>query len=380
MRLGEIGPGPLFPAAGSPGERTFRRVRGVVLELLAFVLVTVLFPLLMVGALVADLVHKLRAGKPFVAIRLVPFLWWFTFTETWSFVVLGWIWISTGGPFGKGSMRRRRGVYWLRPRWAGAHLGGIKRLFGLRFEIEGAENALPGGYLMMIRHASIVDNMLPDTQVAKPMGLGIRYVVKRELEMLPLIDIGGRWLTTQFLERVSENPEREIGTMRRMTEDMGPAEAVLIYPEGTRATAKKIARAKEIIREKQPEIAPLAETMTNLLPPRLGGPLALLDSGEGMDVVFFAHVGFDGFEYISDIWAGGLNGATIRMKIWRVPASEIPADEQGRTEWLYSEWQAMDRWVGENLQDLDHTPASGKAAPYAPEERAEARAPGKTPA
>jgi 1-acyl-sn-glycerol-3-phosphate acyltransferase len=215
--------------------------------------------------------------------------------------------------------------------------------------------------MIMIRHASIIDNMLPDVLVAGPKGLGIRYVVKRELEAIPVIDIGGRWIPTQFLERQSLDPEAEIATMRRLCEDVGPAEAVLIYPEGTRATQKKIARAKEIIRERQPEVAPLAETMVNLLPPRLGGPIGLLEEGEGMDVLFIAHAGFDGYEYISDIWAGGLVGATVRVKMWRVPAAEIPTDEQGRIEWLYEHWQRMDEWVHEQLADLEHVSATGKA-------------------
>ena len=180
----------------------------------------------------------------------------------------------------------------------------------------------------MIRHASIIDNVLPDLQLARPRGMGLRYVIKRELEMIPLIDIGGRWVTTNFLQRASGDAEGEIAKLRQLAHEVGPAEGILIYPEGTRATAKKIARAKEIIRERQPEIAPLAEQMVNLLPPRLGGPLALLDEASEMDVVFFAHVGFDGYEYISDIWGGGLVGATIRMKLWRVPVRRDP--ESGR--------------------------------------------------
>jgi 1-acyl-sn-glycerol-3-phosphate acyltransferase len=362
MRLGEIGAGPLIPAAGPRGKRIVRRVRGVALEIVAFIVVTILFPVLFVAALLVDVFLRVTRGKPMVGIRLVPILWFFLFTELWCYSVLLGLWLITGGPFGAGSMRRRRGVYWLRPRWAGSHIGGIKRMFGIRFEIEGKEATLPGRYLIMIRHASIIDNLLPDTQIAGPNGMGIRYVVKRELENLSLLDIGGRWIPTQFLERVSLDPERELATMRKLTEDIGADEAVLIYPEGTRATAKKIARAKEIIREKQPENAHLAESLVNLLPPRLGGPLALLEETEGMDVVFFAHVGFDGYEYVSDIWSGGLIGATIRIKIWRVPAAEIPADERGRTEWLYENWQEMDRWVHENLADLGHTSASGKSA------------------
>ena len=60
--------------------------------------------------------------------------------------------------------------------------------------------------------------------------------------------------------------------------DLDPHEGVLIYPEGTRSTPAKLARAKEIIRERQPDIAPLADRLQHVLPPRLGGPLALLES------------------------------------------------------------------------------------------------------
>ena len=44
------------------------------------------------------------------------------------------------------------------------------------------------------------------------------------------------------------------------------------------------------------------------------------------------------------------------MKLWRVPAAEIPREdgERAMTEWLYGQWIEVDRWVGEQLADLDH--------------------------
>jgi 1-acyl-sn-glycerol-3-phosphate acyltransferase len=363
--LGEVGAGPLFAAPGPRGPRVIRRIRGIVLEIVGFVVVTALLPLLLVAALLVDLYLRIARGKPMVGVRLVAFGWWFLLTEMWTLVCLLAIWVGTGGPFGAGSMRRRRGIYWLRPRWLGALLGGFKALFGLRFEVDGREAASPGRALIMIRHASIIDNTLADTQLAGPLGMGIRYVVKRELELLPLIDIGGRWITTNFVQRESGDATTEIAKLRQLAHRVGPAEAVLIYPEGTRATASKIARAKEIIRERgDPVVAPLAETMVNLLPPRLGGPLALLEEAPDFDVVFFAHVGFDGYEHIRDIWSGALVGATVRMKLWRVSASEIPRQggEEELTRWLYGQWQEVDRWVGEQVAELGHTSSSGKVA------------------
>jgi hypothetical protein len=63
--------------------------------------------------------------------------------------------------------------------------------------------------------------------------------------------------------------------------------------------------------------------------------------------VLCGHVGLDGFEYIRDIWAGGLVGETVRIRIWRFARSEVPTDEQERTAWLYDKWQLLDDWVGE---------------------------------
>ena len=90
-----------------------------------------------------------------------------------------------------------------------------------------------------------------------------------------------------------------------------------------------------------------ANRLNNLLPPRLGGPLALLEEARGVDVVVCGHVGLDGFEYISDIWSGALVHTDVRIKLWRYPASEVPEGEQELTEWLYEIWQTLDDWVGE---------------------------------
>ncbi len=348
MRILPPTAGPLFEDDGARGARIIRRVRGISLELLAFILVTVLLPLLVVAAAVVDLALWLGRRKPWVGARLVAFLWWFLFGEMRALAGLAAIWIVTAGPFGKGSLRRRRLLYGLRLHWARSHMGGIRVLFGLRFEIEGLEQVAPGPIVIMMRHASIIDNVLPDYTVTAAHGIGLRFVLKRELQIIPTIDIGGRWVPTVYIRRASTDPEAEIATLATLADDLGPGEGILVYPEGTRATEKKIARAQEVIAERQPEIAPMANRLENLLPPRLGGPLALLDSAAGVDIVFCGHVGFDGFQYISDIWAGGLVGRTIRVRYWRCAADTIPAGDQARTRWLYQQWQRVDDWVGQH--------------------------------
>src|SRR4029453_11385495 len=116
----------------------------------------------------------------------------------------------------------------------------------------------------------------------------------------------------------------DMARVRHLARDPGPGEGVMIYPEGSRATPAKIARAQEVIAERQPEIAPLAAGLRHVLPPRLGGPLALLEEAAGTDVVLCAHAGLDGFAKVSDVWSGGLVGTTVRVRIWRFPGRDIP--------------------------------------------------------
>ena len=348
MRVKPVSQGPLFPDDGPLGQRIIRRVRGIGLEIVLFVLVTVLLPVLLIVAAVVDLVLWLRTRKHWMGTRLVAMAWWFLFGEIIALVRMLGIWLFSGGPFGTGSLRRHRWIYVLRVWWIRHHLGGVKRLFSLRFDIEGLDLAAPAPALIMMRHASIIDNTLPDALVTHAHGIGLRYVIKRELQMLPTIDIGGRWCPTIFVRRGSGDAAGESAAVRSLLKGIGTGESVLVYPEGTRATAAKIARAKEIIAERRPEIAPLANRLQHVLPPRLGGPLALLEEAAGeVDVVFCGHVGFDGFQHISHIWAGGLVGTRIAVRFWRHSGSEVPQTEPDQIKWLYEHWQVLDDWIGE---------------------------------
>ena len=337
----------------------WRRTRGIGLEAVLFVLITVLMPVLLLAAAAVDLVLWIARRKHWMSVRLVLLAWWFLLGEMRGVLSLWVIWLASGG---RDTPTRRRRVYHLRQSWVGAHLAGVRVIFGLRFEIEGLEDAGSGPVLVLIRHASIIDNALPDAIIGRTHDIGLRYVLKRELQMLPTIDIGGRWVPTNFVRRGSRDTEGELETLRRLAQGLGDDEGILIYPEGTRHTDEKLANAKAIIAERQPEIAPLANRLQNLLPPRLGGPIALLEATRGTDVVVCGHVGLDGFEYMSDIWAGGLVGTTVRIKFWRHDAADVPTDRDALVAWLYDRWQELDDWVGESLGKAAERDGSGRGA------------------
>ena len=340
--------GPLLPDDGPLPARLRRRAQGILIESFAFVLVTLLSPLLLLGAVLVDTALWLQRRKPWMATRLVAMLWWFLFGELRGIAGLFLANLRSGG---RDTDARRHAVYRLRQRWAGGHLDGIRVIFGLRFEIEDLELAGPGPVLVLIRHASIIDNALPDAVIGRAHGIGLRFVIKRELQMLPTIDIGGRWVPTNFVRRGSGDTERELINLRQLGKQIAPDEGVLIYPEGTRHTIAKLARAKALIAERQPELAPLAERLRHILPPRLGGTLALLEEGRGADVVICGHVGLDGFERISDIWRGELVGTTVRVRFWRYPSAEVPSERAELVAWLYQRWHELDDWIGEHRPD-----------------------------
>ena len=317
------------------------------MEFALFVLVTLTSPLLLLLAVLVDAVLLVVRRKRPMAVRLVAMLWWFLAGELRGLALLFCFWVAA---LGRDTPSRRRRVYHLRQTWAAGHLGAVTRLFKLRWEVDGLEHVAPGPVLILMRHASIIDNAMPDALFGRAHDLGLRFILKRELRMLATIDIGGGWVPTAFVARGSGDTERELETLRTLAIDLQPDEGILLYPEGTRHTDKKLARAQEIIRERQPEIAPLADALHNVLPPRLGGPLTLLDATRGHDVVFCGHVGLDGFEYISDIWSGGLVGGTVSVKFWRHAAATIPEDRDELVRWLYAQWQILDDWVGVQRQ------------------------------
>ncbi len=339
---------PLLPPEETRTARALNVARGVVVEAVALVVVTASLPVLLLVAIGVDLVRRVRHGTPLMGVRLVAMGWWFLVGEVRGWLGLTLVWLASGGPFGGDSPARRRRVFYLQRTWAAGHLLGVRKLFGLRFVIEGDELASPGPVLVLIRHASIVDNALPAALLSGPHGLQLRYVLKHELKVLPTLDLGARWVPTCFVRRASRTPEVEVARVRTLATHLhGTDEGVLIFPEGTRHTPAKLARAQEKIRESDPQTADLADRLRHLLPPRLGGPLALLDEGTEADVLVCGHVGLDGFEKVSDIWRGELVGTTVRVKLWRHPRAEVPDGERERIAWLYARWQELDDWLGE---------------------------------
>jgi 1-acyl-sn-glycerol-3-phosphate acyltransferase len=327
-------------------ETVLRRLRTITPLVLGLVLVTTLLPVLLAAGLAIDALRRVASGVPPTAARLVLFLWVYLAAEVGGVAALALLWVASMG--GRRRAWLRDWTWRFQQLWAGALLGAVRALFGLRLEVAGDDAVAPGPVIVLIRHASLVDNLLPANLVARPHRIRLRYVLKRELLADPCLDIAGRRLPNYFVRR-GTGEAQEVERVRALAHDLRTDDGVLIYPEGTRFTPERRTRAIARIAERDARLAARAERLRHLLPPRLGGVGALLDGAPDADVVVIAHHGFDGLRLISDIWRGGLVGLVVRVRVTRVPRSAVPETDDARVDWLYELWQDVDDWLEERF-------------------------------
>lgn len=250
----------------------------------------------------------------------------------------------------------------LQSAWASSLLGAARRLYRLSFDVSGDEVTTPGPIVLLCRHVSLGDTVLPATFVTARHGVALRYVLKRELLWDPCLDIVGQRLPNAFVERASKDSTREIEKVRFISRDLGAGEGVLIYPEGTRFSPARRERVIAKLDERGDETgARRARALRNVLPPQLGGTLAALDEARDADVVVCAHSGFEGIRTLRQFVDGSFVGRTVYIRFWRIPRGEVPQDENARVDWLFNTWGEVDAWVeavtSGAVRDLDEVEA-----------------------
>lgn len=326
-------------ASETPTQRWRRRAISIPGFALAAALFVLALPLLLILTIGADLALRRRFGFTRALLALGLYFACEAFGIVASFVVwLLWGWRGDRNAFVAANYRLQR-------RWAQALLRGAMRLYGMRLCVTGAAELEPGPFLLFVRHASTVDTILAANTVGPERPFRLRYVIKRDLLWDPCLDIVGQRVPNVFIRRGSGEGAREVAAIRALACDLGPEDGVLIYPEGTRATAAKRAAAFARIAAANPQRLARVQGLVHVLPPRYGGPLGLIEERPDVDVVFLAHAGFEGVEDLNDLWSGALIGREIRVHFWRVPAAAIPLDRAGREAWLDAEWRRLDGWI-----------------------------------
>ena len=292
-------------------------------------LLVVLAPLFISVALIASLLPTFRTAP-----HSLIFVYWFVICEWTGLARFAWVWtLYRQDP---SFMRRLRDIqFW----WGQALFDLGKWVFQLDIEVRG-NDALEGPCAILLsRHTSMADTVLPLLYFGKNRMESLRYVLKQELQLLPCLDIGGNLLPNVFVDRSGADSDAAVRDVSDLVASAGKDESVLIYPEGTRFTQKK----HDDLATRRPQLQEQLSRWPGLLPPRLGGVSAMSEKNPGKDLVFLAHVGFEGSASVHDLIGGGWLKQRVILQFWRISYHDLPTGDP--TEFLFAEWDKMQSTV-----------------------------------
>ena len=306
-----------------------KRLISLPLVALAYVILVGGAPLWLLLGFIVSRVSKWRSMTQMVAFAI-------------SFInieVIALAWLSFNRLVFFDDARRMQANYAAQAWWASTLLKVGGWIYQLTFTVSGEEAIDGPSAILIARHASIGDNVVPMVFFGTPRGTPLRYILKQELTWLPTLGYGGNSLPNLFVDRSGTNTPEAVAGVRSLITTSGPHESVLIYPEGTRFT-----KAKQAALAAKPDLAPQVERWPDLLPPRLGGVTTLLEANAlenlGKDVVMLCHNGFEGAASALDLANGRWVKQTIALHFWRIPFAEIGEDFQA---FVFEQWDEMQR-------------------------------------
>lgn len=327
-------------------DRLRRRSRSLPAVVGLAALSVLLAPLLVPAAVLVDLLRR-RPALP--TLRLWGFLVQFLLLELAAVSAAAVLWLAFGAGRFLGTDRavavHGRVQWW----WAGQVLAAARRTLGLRFDEQDVAPCTPGPVIVLGRHSSYGDALLPAVLFGTRHRLQLRYVIAKGLAWDPALDLFGHRLRNHFVDRAAPTGS-ELLAIGRLARGMDTDDAAVIFPEGQFPTEARRDRVLERLRRDDPAAAERAARLRHLLPPRPGGVLALLGGAPaGTDVIILGHAGFEGFSTVGELWRNVPMRRPVAVRTWRVRAAEVPSDRKARVEWLTARWEELDGWIDDEL-------------------------------
>ncbi|MEX2080141.1 MAG: 1-acyl-sn-glycerol-3-phosphate acyltransferase, partial [Dehalococcoidia bacterium] len=321
-----------------PPAKPIRRLiiaPGLVLGVLAAV-VTLPFV-----AIAAAFVSRYVPGK-WRILRIVWFLFLYLLVEAASLTMMFSLWVISGFGLKLGTPAFIDAHYWLMAWMMRRVVASAKFTFKLSIINEGAaprtaqvrraEEASDRSRPVMVlsRHAGPGDSILLMDGLANGFRRRPRIVLKEFLQWDPMMDVMLNRLPSAFVSGGRQGRDDVVDVIAEMARTMGSEDAFVIFPEGANYTEKRARRSIEKLREiGRPDLAERAEELQNTLPPRSTGVMtALAAAPPDTDVFFVGHAGLETFVTPGDIWRGLPTDTDVAVKVWRVPAEEIPPPER----------------------------------------------------
>lgn len=190
--------------------------------------------------------------------------------------------------------------------------------------------------LVFSRHAGAGDSVLLVHLLLTRYGREPGIVLKELLTVDPVVGMVARHLPSALIDGADDDADEIEAAARALP----PNGALLLFPEGGNFTAQRRERAIDwLLGNGQPERAARAQRLRHTIAPRPRGVLAALAGARAADVIFAAHAGLGEREI--DI----PRDTTVHIRLWHVPAAEIPGTDAARAGWLDDWWERLDGWV-----------------------------------
>lgn len=312
---------------------------------LATVLVVGLYPLWAVVALGLDAATDWTAKR---RVRVLTLIALFLLNEILGMLGLLAAWVATGFGWQMHSARSYRFHGWLHGWWTSNIMRVTERTLDTEIRITGAELIDPSPVIIIQRHICLLDAVMPSALLAHGRRDAPRHVLMRELRFDPCIDTLGFRTPNHFIDRASGNP-REIEAIKAVGATIAPGGSGVIFPEGGFRTEERFEKVVASITRNNPRLAHRAGRYRHVMPPRVTGLRALLDTAPGVDVVAIAHVGFEGMGSIVEIIREAPIGRPVNVELRRIPRSSIPDDPQLFEDWLFDVYDWIDDFVEADL-------------------------------
>ncbi len=324
-----------------------RWIRRVLIAPLIPLLTLVVVTTIPLWLLIAALASPLLPGR-WRPLRVLLFLIVFFVAESVSVIVLFALWIASG--FG-------RRIH--TPRWQAAHYSFMRSYlrvlvraaavtFNVAFDVDMDDaNGPPDGtsrpLIVLSRHAGPGDSFLLVHGLLE-RGRHPRIVLRDTLQLVPSIDVTLNRIPNVFVSPHTRHlAARQVA---RQAADLGPRDALVIFPEGRNFTAQRrlrsIERLEELGRHRE---ADEARQMRHVLTPRSGGALSAINAQPDADVVFVGHTGLENLSSVVDLWRGLPMDARVKAKVWRAPRGSAPKSRDAATTWLLGWWRMIDAWI-----------------------------------
>lgn len=333
------------------GGGTPKRLIGSTAVVVLLPLAVVTAPIWLTVAAIVDLVTGLWR-LPTVRLGLFAAVY---MAHSWVAIASSaWLWLVSG--FGRRiqsvrSMNRHRVIQrW----WAGSLLGWARRLLNVHLEFPDPADLPQGTFILASRHASMVDAVLPIPLVTGLLDRFAHYILKDELRWDPAIGSFGPRLNNVFVARGSDT-DGDLARIRTMAATAQPNAAMIIFPEGTYATAANRQRILASVQRKadagevEPPVLKRAQAFKHLLPPKTLGIVELQNAFPDAPIVVMGHVGLEGVSELQGLRKRMPLQRPVEIRWWVFPADEVPADDEAFTDWLHETWLELDDWVQARL-------------------------------